>query len=104
MSRAAALVCVAAMGAACAARTELYATGDASSDSASSGDASGDAIDARADSPFSLPDAQPPLDAIDECLATGELCSTSGECCSGLCFHGECDLGVPPYGGPPPED
>jgi hypothetical protein len=106
-SRAAALVCVAALGVACAARTELGATpGDASSESgadASTSDANADARDDNAITPIDV--KQPPLDAIDECLGPNEPCTQNSECCDGFCGGAHvCDMNVPPYGSPPPED
>jgi hypothetical protein len=104
-SRAAALACVAAITASCAARTGLDVTtvDDASADAAQR-DAPADAIvDAREENPFVI-DAQP-ADVIDECLQQGATCTANSDCCSGFCgFHHECDMSVPPYGGSPPVD
>lgn len=44
-------------------------------------------------------------DAIDECVPAGGACTSNSDCCDGWCgWHNECDMAVPPYGSPVPQD
>jgi hypothetical protein len=108
-SRAASLVAIAALGVACAARTELGATSaDASSDGLAkpadgSGDAVGDAIDHDGTSVVDAHDETTLSDVVEECTPVGGPCVSDADCCNTFCgFHSICGAPAPPYGGPPP--
>jgi hypothetical protein len=95
--RAAALVCVGALGIACGARTELDGVeGERDADSAV------DASDAHADSSFN--DIASPPDVVEECTQSGGSCTSSSQCCFNVpCVDKRCGS-IALYGSPPPPD
>lgn len=107
---------VAALGVACAARTEIggaddkdgssdatsahdVTASDAKLDGPASSDAPADAIGADAHDDHTL------ADVIEECSPKGGPCVTNSDCCDTFCGFGNvCGQPAPPYGGAPPPE